>query len=299
MAYYGLSYNPDEPAELERVPREAQTYGIKFRVPRGSNGQDWPTKVAERIFTRYLLDWIGLFLQKNASYGEGAYHVDGLAGYWPELRRKVARLRRAIWQGEDTSDWTEQPAEIIFDLIGTLLMCYDLLSEQVGPKVVKGEYVADDFLSSGEQTMRAANELLDKLTQATPARKAPDGMTSLGKGEVFVGPPADTAIQRDTQPDYPLSALWPSGEPLAVFTFDGPLPGGLLKMFGDSLDVTSQQVPDEIDSEEPGDGGWCALPDQVKAVLMDINARTLKGQPVSKEQAIVLADYYSNHGERL
>lgn len=283
-----------------------RTWRMEFELPHGT----WPTKVAERIFTRYLIDWVNLFLQKNASYGEGAYHVDGLAGYWPELRRKVARLRRAIWQGEDTSDWTEQPAEIIFDLIGTLLMCYDLLGEQVGPPVAKDAYAPNDFLSSGEQTVKAATQLLDRLIDAKPARKAPDGMTSLGNGEVFVGPPADTADFHPDDPNTPLAPLWPTGEPLAVLTFDGPLSEGLAGLLGHSgrgwlpplyqrYRPAEQPQPSCVDPEEPGDGGWCALPDSVKAVLQDINARSVKGQPVSAEQAAVLADYYSEHGERL
>lgn len=241
---------------------------MEFWIPSSTPlGKLWPTKVAQAIFTKHLPAWINLFLQKNASYGESGYHDLGIKGYWPEIRRKLARLERALWRDEDTSIWTEQPTEIIFDLIGTLLMCYDLLAT--------------------EQT----------FPSPTP------GAAQKTRAHYSVGPDGSTWRQYDTPETWQAGMEKLAGEATGRYHRVTLAVGGTsistgVKLLSTGPEGATLDVP-APDPDEPGDGGWCALPDSVKAVLQDINQKAVKGQPVSEEQAIVLADYYSEHGERL
>lgn len=253
---------------------------MEFWIPASTPlGKLWPTKVAQAIFTKHLPAWINLFLQKNASYGESGYHDLGIKGYWPEIRRKLARLERALWRDEDTSTWTEQPTEIIFDLIGTLLMCYDLLAT--------------------EQTFPSPTPGVAQKNFPTPY----DNLTDSTRAHYSVGPDGSTWRQYDTPQTWQDGMEQLAGEATGRYHRVTLAVGGTSVSTGVKLLSTGPMgatldIP-APDPDEPGDGGWCALPDSVKAVLQDINDKAMRGQPVSKEQAIVLADYYSEHGERL
>lgn len=193
------------------VPGIPDTYALLVKPPAGADGQPWPTVVAEAIFTEHLLQWADLFLRKNASYGESDYHALGVKGYVPEFRRKLARLVRALWNEEDTRNWSEQPAEIVLDLIGTLFMMYDCMMQPTEAEL---------------QPLRAM------LREAVTADYRPDA---------------------------------PNGS---------------------------------VDPDEPGDAGWSALPDSVKAVLQGIHEEVCKGTGFpSPAQVSVLSEYYLDHGQ--
>jgi hypothetical protein len=236
-------------------PAGKNTYAILVRPPAGKGGRPWATEVAEAIFTSHLGEWADLFLRKNAAYGESGYHEEGVKGYWPEVRRKLARIRRAVWLDEDTSDWTEQPNEIIFDLIGTLFMMYDCWYQD---DQVKRAELAHALADEYEGYPAGNTSAIGRLRQATAARKT----------VVTVRPSAQYN---------------PSSS---------------------SIGFVSGSI--SVGSDEPGDGGWSALPQEVRDVLAALNRRVnasssgehpLSSRTLAAEEAGVLANYVQDHEE--
>lgn len=69
----------------------------------------------------------GRFIAAYAEYGNGAAAETGLAGQWADLHRKVRKLRRAFWEGEESYLTRESEKDILHDLIGHCLLAIDLL----------------------------------------------------------------------------------------------------------------------------------------------------------------------------
>lgn len=55
-------------------------------------------------------------------YGPNGHRELGQRGQYADMYRKWTKLKRALWDGEDTSDWRESPREILMDLIGHALL---------------------------------------------------------------------------------------------------------------------------------------------------------------------------------
>lgn len=86
----------------------------------------------ERICGRYpgdddsiVLEFLEMFEQKNKDYGDSAADVLGPAGQFADIWRKIAKLKRSLWDGESLVG--EQPEEILMDLIGHCFLTIDML----------------------------------------------------------------------------------------------------------------------------------------------------------------------------
>lgn len=258
---------------------------------------EWPTEVARTIFTDHLPMWADLFLSKNASYGESGYHEDGIKGYWPEMRRKVARLRRALWEGEDTSNWTEQPDEIIFDLIGTLFMAYDCLTAQT-PVAAMGHW-------DGRLSLDASEILLDAIKVEAEAEESLSAVAAgnhlaerarlpvthylITVGEDMVACPAMRIF------DVARNGGWRTTTNPAEVTCRSCL--RVIASASEAMPVPQTRADEPQD--EPGDAGWSQLPSELQAVLRSIQSRRASGQPgiVYVNEVDVLAGYAQDHGD--
>lgn len=86
------------------------------------------TAQLRRIIERVLPSVMDRFALKNRQYGENEFEL-GAAGQFPEIWRKVKRLRALIWDGPRGGfDAFEDADEVIDDLVGHLLMLKDCLS---------------------------------------------------------------------------------------------------------------------------------------------------------------------------
>lgn len=83
-----------------------------------------PTEQAARILTEVLPDALRLFLQKNQDYagadGDNTSDELGSAGQYAELKRKMGKLKRALWDRLPME--FEQPDEILRDFFGHVLL---------------------------------------------------------------------------------------------------------------------------------------------------------------------------------
>jgi hypothetical protein len=87
------------------------------------------TKQLVRIVVDILPDIIDRFARKNAQYGENKFEL-GAAGQFPEIWRKVKRLRALLWEERQGLEEFEDASEVIDDLIGHLLMLKDCITPQ-------------------------------------------------------------------------------------------------------------------------------------------------------------------------
>lgn len=83
-----------------------------------------PTQEAGEILEHILPNVLELFLKKNKDYGDSTYGDNamrlGPRAQFVDIWRKVKKLKRAIWDGEDLTG--EQPDEIFSDFIGHCLL---------------------------------------------------------------------------------------------------------------------------------------------------------------------------------
>jgi hypothetical protein len=75
-------------------------------------------------------DALELFVTKHREYGPNNHHDLGTRAQFVDINRKTLKLRGALWDGADTSAWTEQPDEIARDLIGHCLLLLELLERE-------------------------------------------------------------------------------------------------------------------------------------------------------------------------
>lgn len=97
-----------------------------------SYAAEYPTELAAYICDMLIPEWKALFLKKNSGYRE-AHGLLGVKGCFPDVWRKVYRLKAAFWDEVDTSEWSEPPREILLDLIGHAFMILSLLDESENP----------------------------------------------------------------------------------------------------------------------------------------------------------------------
>jgi hypothetical protein len=76
------------------------------------------------------------FAEGYAEYGDGAADEMGLAAQWLDLNRKVKKLKREMWNGEDGTLTRESTEEILQDIIGHALLALDMRQRgfKGGPK---------------------------------------------------------------------------------------------------------------------------------------------------------------------
>lgn len=96
--------------------------GKRLRAVR--TGVGYPTEAAKYISEQLVPEFLELFLEKNAGYGN--MHGDlGLRAQYVDIHRKVGKLRRAWWDGKAIGP--EQPREVVLDLIGHLFLALELM----------------------------------------------------------------------------------------------------------------------------------------------------------------------------
>lgn len=76
------------------------------------------------IAIQLMPEWLSLFSQKNKDYGNNAKEL-GLRGQFADIWRKVAKLKRSMWDGEELQ--FEGTEEIIMDLIGHLFLSLNMM----------------------------------------------------------------------------------------------------------------------------------------------------------------------------
>lgn len=78
--------------------------------------------------TKFLVpEWEKLFLRKNAGYGDMHQEL-GVKAQYVDIHRKVGKLRRGLWEGEDIGD--EKPREVLLDLIGHCFLTIEILDRE-------------------------------------------------------------------------------------------------------------------------------------------------------------------------
>ena len=77
-------------------------------------------------FDDIMGEWHEKFMAAYKEYGPGAADVLGLAGEWAEMWRKVSKLKRPLWSGEDCLT-RESEREVLMDLIGHAMLAIDML----------------------------------------------------------------------------------------------------------------------------------------------------------------------------
>lgn len=79
------------------------------------------------IYEVILPEFLRHFFAKNAEYGENHREGLGVRAEFVGLHRKVRKLQKAIWDGEELA--FEQPQELLWDLIGSCLLMLDLMAQ--------------------------------------------------------------------------------------------------------------------------------------------------------------------------
>src|SRR5690349_3697784 len=72
------------------------------------------------IAKRIMPEWLELFARKNRDYGSGSAYELGVRGQYSDIHRKMIKLKRAMWDGEQLD--FEDTDEIIKDLISHLFL---------------------------------------------------------------------------------------------------------------------------------------------------------------------------------
>jgi len=88
-----------------------------------------------------LGEWLAEFEANNREYGD--MHTElGVRAQYVDMHRKMGKLRKALWDGEDTSAWRENPREIVMDLIGHCFLMVERMDyDNVYPIAPRGRDV--------------------------------------------------------------------------------------------------------------------------------------------------------------
>lgn len=86
------------------------------------------------IATRIMPEWLELFARKNRDYGSGSAYELGVRGQYSDIHRKMIKLKRAMWDGEQLD--FEDTDEIIKDLISHLFLTLHMFGLQREAEVV-------------------------------------------------------------------------------------------------------------------------------------------------------------------
>lgn len=84
------------------------------------------TEQGERIASDLMPQWWEHFNAKNKDYGD-APHELGAKGEYAELYKKMRKLKRGLWDGEELAG--EQVDEVLLDMIAHCFLALDMLSE--------------------------------------------------------------------------------------------------------------------------------------------------------------------------
>lgn len=105
-----------------------------------ANLQDGDSQELADIVTRHLPDWLTNFSEKNKDYGSGAMYELGVRGQYSDIHRKMIKLKRSMWDGEELK--FESTGEVIKDLISHLFLTLHMMGLQ--------EEARDEYIYSGD-----------------------------------------------------------------------------------------------------------------------------------------------------
>jgi len=91
-------------------------------------GQSGDSEELVVIATRIMPEWLALFARKNRDYGSGSAYELGVRGQYSDIHRKMIKLKRAMWDGEQLD--FEDTDEIIKDLISHLFLTLHMFGLQ-------------------------------------------------------------------------------------------------------------------------------------------------------------------------
>lgn len=102
------------PNERIFAVEEQPVHEIRIQLPDGLS-----TETAAYILGGLLPQWAAMWQEKHKDYGEHANDL-GAPGQYAELHRKIGKLRRAMWEGEELV--SEPAREVAMDMIGHLFL---------------------------------------------------------------------------------------------------------------------------------------------------------------------------------
>jgi len=100
--------------------------------PDGDQDQ-WYATPLQHILNDLVPEWVVYFRDKNLDYGEDGADELGLGGQYADLNRKMLKLKRALWDGQELKG--EQPREILLDFIGHCFLTIDMIDRGVKPEL--------------------------------------------------------------------------------------------------------------------------------------------------------------------
>lgn len=88
----------------------------------------WPddTRELREIITEHFPAWAELFASKNSEYGSGSAFELGQRGQFSDIYRKIIKLKRAMWDEDESVLTTESVDEIIMDMIGHCFLTLEM-----------------------------------------------------------------------------------------------------------------------------------------------------------------------------
>lgn len=84
------------------------------------------------IIAHHLPQWAELFASKNSEYGSGSAFELGERGQFSDIYRKIIKLKRAMWDADESVLTTEGVDEIIMDLIGHCFLTLEMRRRRFG-----------------------------------------------------------------------------------------------------------------------------------------------------------------------
>jgi hypothetical protein len=140
-----------------------------------------------RIATEFMPDWLELFARKNSEYGPGSAGDLGPRGQFSDMYRKMIKLKRAMWEGEEDKLTTEGVDEILMDLVGH---CFLAIEQRNPDTTTHPTYTAADMDRAADSARRAGQTevrrqaledalsevtgLLDEMARAAKGREMAD-----------------------------------------------------------------------------------------------------------------------------
>lgn len=125
------------------------------------------SKELQAIATELMPAWLELFAKKNADYGAGSSFELGVKGQYSDIHRKMIKLKRALWHGEELA--FEGVEEVIQDLISHLFLTQYMLRTKSAAErayVYGDEDSSIDWLIEQVGGHHAAYNLAEELPKA-------------------------------------------------------------------------------------------------------------------------------------
>ena len=115
-----------------------------------------------QMIVTHLPHWAELFQRKNSEYGGGAAFDLGERGQFSDMYRKMIKLKRAMWDENESVLTTEGVDEILMDLIGHAFLTLVMRDRKhpSGPQTSHGISKALGMKQSGEPVGKEDQDLV-------------------------------------------------------------------------------------------------------------------------------------------